>query len=157
MISMHLMRYVNYLWYHYTQCGMSITYDINAPNAVCQLLMISIHAMRYVNYLGYHYTQCGMSITYDINAPNAWCPLYCWFPSSVYPYNLYHLNSFSFVFHYVKPKFCLFISLQKGLTALHIACREGNMEVVSELLRRGANIEVTTKVCTQLKLNRNLM
>eukprot|EP00795_Rhopilema_esculentum_P008673 gene8673-14693_t len=33
----------------------------------------------------------------------------------------------------------------KGLTALHLACREGNFDVVAELLQRGANIETTTK------------
>jgi len=33
----------------------------------------------------------------------------------------------------------------KGLTALHISCREGNIEVVIELLKKGANIEATTK------------
>ena len=35
---------------------------------------------------------------------------------------------------------------------MHISCREGNIEVVIELLKKGANIEVTTKVHVNIEI-----
>lgn len=39
-----------------------------------------------------------------------------------------------------------FPSLQNGLNALHLASKEGHVEVVSELLQREANVDAATKV-----------
>lgn len=36
--------------------------------------------------------------------------------------------------------------LQNGLNALHLASKEGHVNIVTELLRRGANVEAATKV-----------
>lgn len=36
--------------------------------------------------------------------------------------------------------------VQNGLNALHLAAKEGHVNVVSELLKRGANVNATTKV-----------
>ena len=38
------------------------------------------------------------------------------------------------------------VLLQDGWTALHIACYNGNTEVVKYLLTNGANLSATTKV-----------
>ena len=35
---------------------------------------------------------------------------------------------------------------QNGLNALHLASKEGHVNIVTELLRRGANVEAATKV-----------
>lgn len=39
-----------------------------------------------------------------------------------------------------------FSSHQNGLNALHLASKEGHVEVVSELLQREANVDAATKV-----------
>ncbi len=39
--------------------------------------------------------------------------------------------------------FCLF---QNGLNALHLASKEGHVNIVTELLKRGANVDAATKV-----------
>ena len=39
---------------------------------------------------------------------------------------------------------------QNGLNALHLASKEGYVNVVTELLNRGANIDAATKVCFHL-------
>ena len=44
------------------------------------------------------------------------------------------MNIISFIFHF-----------QNGLNALHLASKEGHLEVVQELLRRGAGVNFTTK------------
>lgn len=36
---------------------------------------------------------------------------------------------------------------QNGLNALHLASKEGHVEVVAELLQQGANVDAATKVC----------
>lgn len=41
---------------------------------------------------------------------------------------------------------CPFSSRQNGLNALHLASKEGHVEVVSELLQREANVDAATKV-----------
>ena len=38
-----------------------------------------------------------------------------------------------------------FYSLQNGLNALHLAAKEGHVNVVTELLRRGAEVNASTK------------
>ena len=38
---------------------------------------------------------------------------------------------------------------QNGLNALHLASKEGHVNIVTELLRRGANVEAATKVSRQ--------
>ena len=38
-------------------------------------------------------------------------------------------------------------SLQNGLNALHLASKEGHVEVVAELIKHGANVDAATKVC----------
>ena len=35
---------------------------------------------------------------------------------------------------------------QNGLNALHLASKEGHINIVTELLKRGANVEAATKV-----------
>jgi len=42
---------------------------------------------------------------------------------------------------------CIF---QNGLNALHLASKEGHVNVVTELLSRGANIDAATKVSFRL-------
>ena len=39
----------------------------------------------------------------------------------------------------------LFLFSQNGLNALHLSSKEGHVEVVQELLRRGAGVNFTTK------------
>ena len=39
-----------------------------------------------------------------------------------------------------------FRCLQNGLNALHLASKEGHVNVVTELLKRGANVDAATKV-----------
>lgn len=43
---------------------------------------------------------------------------------------------------------CSSSSLQNGLNALHLASKEGHVEVVAELIKHGANVDAATKVCT---------
>lgn len=38
-------------------------------------------------------------------------------------------------------------ALQNGLNALHLASKEGHVEVVAELIKLGANVDAATKVC----------
>ena len=38
---------------------------------------------------------------------------------------------------------CVF---QNGLNALHLASKEGHINIVTELMKRGANVDATTKV-----------
>lgn len=38
-------------------------------------------------------------------------------------------------------------SPQNGLNALHLASKEGHVEVVAELIKLGANVDAATKVC----------
>lgn len=40
----------------------------------------------------------------------------------------------------------IFFSLQNGLNALHLAAKEGHVNVVTELIKRGANVNAATKV-----------
>lgn len=40
---------------------------------------------------------------------------------------------------------CPFLN-QNGLNALHLASKEGHVEVVSELIQRGASVDAATKV-----------
>lgn len=40
----------------------------------------------------------------------------------------------------------VFLSLQNGLNALHLAAKEGHMDLVQELLDRGAAVDAATKV-----------
>ena len=41
--------------------------------------------------------------------------------------------------------FACFLIFQNGLNALHLAAKEGHVEVVQELLKRGAGVNFTTK------------
>lgn len=41
--------------------------------------------------------------------------------------------------------FSIFLN-QNGLNALHLASKEGHVEVVSELIQRGASVDAATKV-----------
>lgn len=36
---------------------------------------------------------------------------------------------------------------QNGLNALHLASKEGHVEIVSELIQRGVDVDAATKVC----------
>lgn len=38
-----------------------------------------------------------------------------------------------------------FVSLQNGLNALHLASKDGHVEIVTELLKRGAKVDAATK------------
>lgn len=51
---------------------------------------------------------------------------------------------FIFIYNFVSLV-CLFIS-QNGLNALHLASKEGHVEVVAELIKHGANVDAATKV-----------
>lgn len=42
--------------------------------------------------------------------------------------------------------FLFFVLNQNGLNALHLASKEGHVEVVSELIQRGASVDAATKV-----------
>ncbi|KAF7247174.1 Ankyrin-3, partial [Varanus komodoensis] len=46
---------------------------------------------------------------------------------------------------YLKSGVDINICNQNGLNALHLASKEGHVEVVSELIQRGANLEAATK------------
>ncbi|XP_026566772.1 ankyrin-3-like [Pseudonaja textilis] len=47
---------------------------------------------------------------------------------------------------YLKNGVDINICNQNGLNALHLASKEGHVEVVSELIQRGANVDAATKV-----------
>lgn len=49
---------------------------------------------------------------------------------------------FRFLFKYLP----IFVSLQNGLNALHLAAKEGHKDLVEELLERGAPVDSSTKV-----------
>lgn len=38
-----------------------------------------------------------------------------------------------------------FVCFQNGLNALHLASKDGHLEIVKELLKRGANVNSATK------------
>lgn len=40
----------------------------------------------------------------------------------------------------------LSVLFQNGLNALHLASKEGHINIVTELLKRGASVEAATKV-----------
>ena len=46
---------------------------------------------------------------------------------------------------------------QNGLNALHLASKEGHVNIVTELLRRGANVEAATKVSISQYISRALV
>jgi len=52
-----------------------------------------------------------------------------------------HLN-----FSLSKLMLFIFVIQQNGLNALHLASKEGHTHIVTELLRRGANVNTTTNV-----------
>uniref|UniRef100_A0A670ZRI3 Ankyrin 3 n=1 Tax=Pseudonaja textilis TaxID=8673 RepID=A0A670ZRI3_PSETE len=55
---------------------------------------------------------------------------------------------------YLKNGVDINICNQNGLNALHLASKEGHVEVVSELIQRGANVDAATKVWSwYMKLN----
>lgn len=66
--------------------------------------------------------------------------------------NLKKLQSLSFFFFF-KPLSLL--SLQNGLNALHLASKEGHVEVVAELIKQGANVDAATKVCATQESHRH--
>ena len=41
---------------------------------------------------------------------------------------------------------CVCVLLKNGLNALHLASKEGHAHIVSEVLKRGANVNAATKV-----------
>lgn len=47
----------------------------------------------------------------------------------------------------------LILFSQNGLNALHLASKEGHVEVVAELLKLGANVDAATKVRPTLILS----
>lgn len=50
------------------------------------------------------------------------------------------------VLEYLKGSFDINTCNANGLNALHLASKEGHVPVVTELLRRGANVNTATKV-----------
>lgn len=44
------------------------------------------------------------------------------------------------------PPPCSFFFFQNGLNALHLAAKEGHVDLVQELLERGASVDSATKV-----------
>lgn len=52
----------------------------------------------------------------------------------------------SFKLHFFVFLFVFFVLNQNGLNALHLASKEGHVEVVSELIQRGASVDAATKV-----------
>lgn len=48
----------------------------------------------------------------------------------------------------------LSLSVQNGLNALHLASKEGHVEVVAELIKQGANVDAATKVCATQESHR---
>ena len=46
----------------------------------------------------------------------------------------------------IKRLTSIFLSFQNGLNALHLASKEGHVNIVTELLKRGANVDAATKV-----------
>lgn len=48
---------------------------------------------------------------------------------------------------YLKGSIDINICNANGLNALHLASKEGHVPIVTELLRRGANVNAATKVC----------
>ena len=54
-----------------------------------------------------------------------------------------------FMKHEGNCKYCLSLTVclfQNGLNALHLASKEGHVNIVTELLKRGANVDAATKV-----------
>jgi ankyrin len=39
----------------------------------------------------------------------------------------------------------LYVCLQNGLNALHLAAKDGHLEIVADLLKRGATVDAATK------------
>lgn len=50
------------------------------------------------------------------------------------------------VLEYLKGSIDINTCNSNGLNALHLASKEGHVDVVTELLRRGANVNASTKV-----------
>lgn len=45
----------------------------------------------------------------------------------------------------IMSKFNICVLLQNGLNALHLASKDGHVEIVTELLKRGAKVDAATK------------
>lgn len=76
----------------------------------------------------------------DINASNA--------VSSLFVFFFFFFLAQSKVFFLFKRKFndiCVRYVLQNGLNALHLAAKDGHLEIVRELLNRGAIVDAATK------------
>lgn len=56
------------------------------------------------------------------------------------------------VLEYLKGSFDINTCNANGLNALHLASKEGHVPVVTELLRRGANVNTATKVFLYCKI-----
>lgn len=54
---------------------------------------------------------------------------------------------------------CLFVCLQNGQTPLMLAAEQGSLEIIQELIRRGANVnldDVVSKTSTQFGLRKTV-